>query len=82
VKVTTFKGTVQLSGFADSRDAKNRAARDIATPDYAFDLKQNSALTAGGWINASGGIMTVQSNRTMVDLPISGAKMFFRLDLH
>lgn len=29
VKVTTFKGTVQLSGFADNRDVKSRAS-DLA----------------------------------------------------
>src|SRR6185369_5864728 len=31
VKVTTFKGTTQLSGFADSRDAKSRAAEIAKT---------------------------------------------------
>jgi hypothetical protein len=52
------------------------------TPDYAFDLKQNSGLTTGGWINASDGVMTMQSNRTIVDLPFAASNRFFRLDLH
>ena len=72
----------QLSIFSDPSNGVRPIEVSYPTPDYAFDLNQNSALTPGGWIKASGGIMTVQSNRTIVDLPISGAKMFFRLDLH
>src|SRR5882724_5412064 len=41
VKVTTFKGTVQLSGFADSRDAKNRAEEIAKTVEGVKDLKNN-----------------------------------------
>lgn len=52
------------------------------TPDYAFDLKQNSDLMTGGWVNASGGVMTTQSNRTFVTFPFATSNMFFRLDLH
>src|ERR1700742_3938617 len=41
VKVTTFKGTVQLSGFADSRDTKNRAGEIAKTVEGVRDLKNN-----------------------------------------
>lgn len=41
VKVTTFKGTVQLSGFADSRDAKSRAAEIAKTVEGVKDLQNN-----------------------------------------
>jgi hyperosmotically inducible protein len=41
VKVTTFKGTVQLSGFADSRDAKNRAGDIAKTVEGARDVVNN-----------------------------------------
>jgi hypothetical protein len=41
VKVTTFKGTVQLSGFANSRDAKNRAGEIAQTVEGVKDLKNN-----------------------------------------
>src|SRR5215813_6674505 len=41
VKVTTFKGTVQLSGFADSRDAKSRAAEIAKTVEGVKDLENN-----------------------------------------
>ena len=41
VKVTTFKGVVQLSGFADSRDAKNRAGEIAKTVEGVKDLQNN-----------------------------------------
>lgn len=41
VKVTTFKGTVQLSGFADSRDAKSRAAELTRNVEGVKDLQNN-----------------------------------------
>jgi len=41
VKVTTFKGTVQLSGFADSRDAKNRAGDIAKTVEGVKDVVNN-----------------------------------------
>ena len=41
VKVTTFKGTVQLSGFANSRDAKSRAAEIAKTVEGVKDLQNN-----------------------------------------
>lgn len=41
VKVTTFKGTVQLSGFADSRDAKNRAGDIARTVEGVKDVENN-----------------------------------------
>jgi osmotically-inducible protein OsmY len=41
VKVTTFKGTVQLSGFADSRDAKSRAGEIAKTVEGVKDLQNN-----------------------------------------
>src|SRR6185437_3179294 len=41
VKVTTFKGTVQLSGFADSRDAKNRAGDLARNVEGAKDVENN-----------------------------------------
>jgi len=41
VKVTTFKGTVQLSGFADSRDAKNRAGDIARTVEGVKDIENN-----------------------------------------
>jgi len=44
VKVTTFKGTVQLSGFADSRDAKNRAAEIARTVEGARDVENNISV--------------------------------------
>jgi len=41
VKVTTFKGTVQLSGFADSHDAKSRAADLAKNVEGVKDLQNN-----------------------------------------
>jgi osmotically-inducible protein OsmY len=41
VKVTTFKGTVQLSGFADSNDAKSRAADLAKTVEGVKDVENN-----------------------------------------
>ena len=41
VKVTTFKGTVQLSGFADSRDAKSRAGEIAKTVEGVRELQNN-----------------------------------------
>ncbi len=41
VKVTTFKGTVQLSGFANSHDAKSRAAELAKNVDGVKDLQNN-----------------------------------------
>jgi|GEM_PF-1135081 len=41
VKVTTFKGTVQLSGFADSRDAKSRAGDIARTVEGVKDIQNN-----------------------------------------
>jgi len=41
VKVTTFKGTTQLSGFADSRDAKSRAAEIAKTVEGVKDVVNN-----------------------------------------
>ena len=41
VKVTTFKGTVQLSGFANSRDAKSRAADLAKNVEGVRDLENN-----------------------------------------
>lgn len=44
VKVTTFKGNVQLSGFADSRDAKARAADIAKNVEGVKDLENNITL--------------------------------------
>jgi len=44
VKVTTFKGTVQLSGFADSRDAKNRAGEIARSVEGVKDLENNISV--------------------------------------
>jgi len=44
VKVSTFKGTVQLSGFADSRDAKSRAAEIARTVEGAKDVQNNISV--------------------------------------
>ncbi len=41
VKVSTFKGTVQLSGFADSRDSKNRAGDIAKTVEGVKDVVNN-----------------------------------------
>jgi osmotically-inducible protein OsmY len=41
IKVTTFKGTVQLSGFADSRDAKSKAADLARNVEGVKDLQNN-----------------------------------------
>lgn len=41
VKVTTFKGVVQLSGFADSRDAKDRAGELAKTAEGVKDVENN-----------------------------------------
>jgi hyperosmotically inducible protein len=41
VKVSTFKGTVQLSGFADSRDAKSRAGEIAKMVEGVKDLENN-----------------------------------------
>jgi osmotically-inducible protein OsmY len=41
VKVTTFKGVVQLSGWADSRDAKNRAGDIAKTVEGAKGVENN-----------------------------------------
>ena len=44
VKVTTFKGTVQLSGFANSRDAKSRAGEIARTVEGVKDLQNNISV--------------------------------------
>ena len=44
VKVSTFKGTVQLSGFADSRDAKNRAGDIAKTVEGVKRLENNISV--------------------------------------
>ena len=44
VKVTTFKGTVQLSGFADSRDAKSRAGEIAKSVEGVKDLQNNISV--------------------------------------
>jgi osmotically-inducible protein OsmY len=44
VKVTTFKGVVQLSGFADSRDAKSRAGEIAKTVEGVKDLENNISV--------------------------------------
>jgi len=41
VKVTTFKGTVQLSGFVDSRDAKGRAGDIAKSVEGVKELENN-----------------------------------------
>jgi osmotically-inducible protein OsmY len=41
VKVSTFKGTTQLSGFADSRDAKNRAGEIAKNVEGVKNLENN-----------------------------------------
>jgi osmotically-inducible protein OsmY len=41
VHVTTFKGVVQLSGFADSRDARNRAGEIAKMVEGVKDLENN-----------------------------------------
>jgi len=60
----------------------NTVTVSYPTPDYAFDLKQTSDLATAGWVNAIGEKTTVQTNHTFVRFPLSGSKMFFRLDLH
>src|SRR5262249_30284940 len=44
VKVTTFKGTTQLSGFADSRDAKSRAGEVAKTVEGVKDVVNNISV--------------------------------------
>ena len=44
VKVTTFKGTVQLSGFANSRDAKARAGEIAKTVEGVRELQNNISV--------------------------------------
>jgi osmotically-inducible protein OsmY len=44
VKVTTFKGTVQLSGFADSRAAKDRAGELARAAEGVKDLENNISV--------------------------------------
>jgi osmotically-inducible protein OsmY len=44
VKVSTFKGTVQLSGFADSRDAKSRAGEIAKSVEGVKDLENNISV--------------------------------------
>src|SRR4029077_9915060 len=41
VKVTTFKGTVQLSGFVDNRDQKSRAGTLAKGVDGVKDVENN-----------------------------------------
>lgn len=41
VKVSTFKGTVQLSGFTDSRAAKDRAGEIAKSVEGVKDLQNN-----------------------------------------
>src|SRR5580698_7670596 len=41
VKVTTFKGTVQLSGFVDNRDQKSQAATLAKNVDGVKDVENN-----------------------------------------
>lgn len=44
VNVSTFKGTVQLSGFADSRDAKSRAGDIAKSVEGVKDLQNNISV--------------------------------------
>lgn len=44
VKVTTFKGTVQLSGFVDTRDQKGRAGDIARRVEGVRDVQNNVAL--------------------------------------
>ncbi len=44
VKVTTFKGTVQLSGFADSHDAKSRAGEIAKSVEGVKSLQNNISI--------------------------------------
>ena len=44
VKVTTFKGTVQLSGFVDNRDQKSRAAMLARQVAGVKDLVNNISV--------------------------------------
>ena len=44
VKVTTFKGTVQLSGFSDSRDSKARAGDIAKTVEGVKDVVNNISV--------------------------------------
>ena len=50
------------------------------TPDFPFTLKQNSALTTN-WVNATGAVILQSNQMTIVSVPISGQRMFFRLIL-
>jgi hyperosmotically inducible periplasmic protein len=44
VKVTTFKGTVQLSGFVDSRDQKAKAAEIAKNVSGVKDVENNISV--------------------------------------
>lgn len=44
VEVTTFKGSVQLSGFVDSKEQKDRAGELTKTVEGVKELKNNIAL--------------------------------------
>jgi len=44
VKVTTFKGTVQLSGFADSRDARGHAGDIAKNVEGVKNLENNISV--------------------------------------
>ena len=44
IKVETFKGTVQLSGFVDTAEQKSAAARDAAGVAGVKDVQNNISL--------------------------------------
>jgi hyperosmotically inducible periplasmic protein len=44
IKVETFKGTVQLSGFVDTPDQKSAAARDAAGVSGVKDVENNISV--------------------------------------
>lgn len=46
VDVTTFKGTVQLSGFVDSEEAKTRAAQIARSVNGVHDVQNNISVKA------------------------------------
>lgn len=48
IKVETFRGTVQLSGFANSAAEVNRAVEIARTTDGVRDVKNDIRLKAGG----------------------------------
>jgi osmotically-inducible protein OsmY len=55
INVTTNRGTVQLSGFVDSREVANRAAQAARSVEGVQSVKNDIQVAAQGGAGASSG---------------------------